>query len=47
MLHLSILSFLGIPFKNIIFPFILWRKNHSFKFINEVGMCIVNFQIFF
>lgn len=44
-INLSILTFLGIPFGNIIFSFILWRKKHTSAFINEVGKRIVNFQI--
>ena len=44
-INLSILTFLVIPFGNIIFSFILWRKNHTSEFINKVGKRIVNFQI--
>jgi transcriptional regulator with XRE-family HTH domain len=45
LLNLSILSFIGIPFGNIIFPFILWRKHRKSKFVDEVGRRIINFQI--
>lgn len=44
-INLSILTFLGIPFGNIIFPLILWRKKHTSEFVNEIGKRIVNFQI--
>lgn len=46
-INLSILSFLGIPFGNIIFPLILWRKNRSSELVDEVGRKIVNTQIIF
>lgn len=45
LLNLSILSFIGIPFGNLIFPFIIWRKNRSSKLVDEVGRRIINFQI--
>ncbi|EDP70019.1 transciptional regulator [Flavobacteriales bacterium ALC-1] len=45
LLNLSILSFIGIPFGNLIFPFILWRKNRKSKLVDEVGRRIINFQI--
>ncbi|PQJ78606.1 hypothetical protein BTO18_05125 [Polaribacter porphyrae] len=44
-INLSILTFLGIPFGNIIFPIILWRKHHKSEFVNEIGKRVVNFQI--
>jgi len=44
-INLSILSFIGIPFGNIIFPFLLWRKNRQSKLVNEMGRRIINFQI--
>lgn len=44
-INLSILSFIGIPFGNIIFPFLLWRKNRQSKLVNEAGRRILNFQI--
>ena len=46
-INLSILSFLGIPFGNLIFPFIIWRNNQDSQLIEEVGRRIVNFQILF
>lgn len=47
LINLSVLSFLGIPFGNIILPFILWRRNRKSKFVDEIGRRIVNFQIIF
>ncbi|MEM5564998.1 helix-turn-helix domain-containing protein [Psychroserpens sp. AS72] len=47
LINLSVLSFLGIPFGNIILPFILWRKNRTSKFVDEMGRRIINFQIIF
>lgn len=44
-INLSILSFIGIPFGNIIFPFLLWRKNRQSKLVDEAGRRIINFQI--
>ncbi len=44
-INLSIISFVGIPFGNLIFPFILWYKNRKSKFVDEVGRRIINFQI--
>tara|TARA_Y100000034_G_scaffold136654_1_gene214474 strand:- start:39484 stop:40044 length:561 start_codon:yes stop_codon:yes gene_type:complete len=46
-INLSILSFLGIPFGNVIFPFITWKKNKDSEFVSEVGGRIVNFQLLF
>lgn len=46
-LNFSILSFLVIPFGNLIFPFIIWRNNKKSELIDEVGRRIVNFQILF
>lgn len=46
-INLSILSFLGIPFGNVILPFTIWRNHRNSEFINEVGRRIVNFQILF
>ncbi len=47
LINLSVLSFIGIPFGNIILPFILWRRNCKSKFVDEMGRRIVNFQIIF
>lgn len=46
-INLSILSFLGIPFGNLILPFIIWRNNRNSQLIDDVGRRIVNFQILF
>ncbi|WP_299124425.1 helix-turn-helix domain-containing protein [uncultured Winogradskyella sp.] len=45
LINLSILAFIGIPFGNLIFPFILWWKNRKSKLVDEVGRRIINFQI--
>lgn len=47
LINLSVLSFLGIPFGNIILPFILWRRNRESKFVDELGRRIINVQIIF
>ena len=47
LINLSVLSFLGIPFGNIIFPFLLWRKNRKSKLVDTIGRRIINFQIMF
>ena len=47
LINLSVLSFLCIPFGNIILPFILWRRNRKSEFVDEMGRRIVNFQIIF
>ena len=44
-INLSVLACLGIPFGNIIFPMILWRKNRESKLVDEIGRRIINFQI--
>ncbi|BAO76981.1 DUF4870 domain-containing protein [Winogradskyella sp. PG-2] len=45
LINLSILSFIGIPFGNIILPFILWRVYRKSKLVDEMGRRIVNIQI--
>ena len=45
LINLSTLACLGIPFGNLIFPFILWRKNRDSNFVDEMGRRILNFQI--
>lgn len=45
LINLSILAFIGIPFGNLIFPFIIWWKNRKSKLVDDVGRRIVNFQI--
>ncbi len=44
-INLSVLACLGIPFGNIIFPMILWRKNRESKLVDEIGRRIINVQI--
>lgn len=45
MINLATLCFLGIPFGNLIIPFILWQKHRESPLIDEVGRKILNFQI--
>jgi len=45
LINLSVLSCLVIPFGNIIFPIILWRRYRKSKFVDEIGRRIINFQI--
>ncbi len=47
MINLSVLSFLGIPFGNIILPIILWKKNQKSELVDKIGRRIINFQIIF
>lgn len=44
-INLSVLSFLGCPFGNLIFPILLWRKNRHLKLVDAVGRRIINCQI--
>lgn len=44
-INLSILSFIGVPFGNIIFPIILWYRYRKLKYVDEIGKRIINFQI--
>ena len=45
LINLSILAFFGIPFGNIIVPFILWRKKRGSKPVDQAGRKIINTQI--
>jgi len=45
LINLSVLSCLGIPFGNLILPFILWRRNRTSTFVDEIGRRIINVQI--
>ena len=47
LINLAVLSFIGIPFGNIILPLILWRKKRSIQLVDEMGRRIINFQIIF
>lgn len=47
LINLSVLSFLGIPFGNIILPFIIWRKHRHSKLVDHIGRRIINVQIIF
>lgn len=45
MINLSALCFLGIPFGNILIPFMIWNKNKAQLKVDEVGRRVINFQI--
>ena len=45
LINLSALAVIIIPFANIIFPFILWRRSSEDTVINQTAKCIINFQI--
>lgn len=45
-LNLSALCFIGVPFGNIILPFLLWRKYKSDPFINRIGRKVINVQLY-
>ncbi len=44
-INLATLAFLGIPFGNLIVPFILWRKKKYSEKVDSIGRRIINFQI--
>lgn len=46
-INFSVLSFLGVPFGNVIFPIVLWRNNRDSEFVDAIARQIVNFQILF
>jgi len=45
MINLSVLAFFVVPFGNIIFPIILWRKKRQSSIIDEFGRKIINVQL--
>lgn len=45
LINLSALGFIGVPFGNLIFPFMIWNKNRDDEIVDEVGRRILNFQI--
>ncbi len=45
LLNLSALCFIGIPFGNILVPFIIWEKYKKYSKVNQIGREILNFQI--
>jgi len=45
LINLSALCFIGIPFGNIIVPFIIWNKKKDSPQVEEVIRRILNFQI--
>jgi len=44
-INMGILTFIGIPFGNLLVPIYLWKKNRTSKFVDELGKRIINFQI--
>ncbi|MBX2873612.1 MAG: helix-turn-helix domain-containing protein [Saprospiraceae bacterium] len=45
LINLATLCFLGIPFGNLVVPFILWEKYRIYPMVDKVGRKILNFQI--
>lgn len=45
MLNLSTLCFIGIPFGNLLIPFLIWNRHRSLRLVDEVGRKIISFQI--
>lgn len=45
LINLSALSFMAIPFGNIIFPLWLWSKSRGNVLIDEAGRKVINYQI--
>lgn len=45
LINLSVLSMIGLPFGNVIVPFVLWYKNRSSNLVDEVGRKIINTQV--
>jgi len=45
-INLSVFSFFIIPFGNVLFPFILWRRyKKKSSLITQVGKQLINFQL--
>lgn len=44
-MNLSCLLMLIIPLGNLIFPYLIWRKNKNIEAVNVLGRRIINFQI--
>ncbi|TMM53283.1 DUF4870 domain-containing protein [Maribacter algarum] len=44
-INLSVLAFLGLPFGNIILPFLMWKNKRNSKIVDEAGRRIINIQI--
>ena len=46
--HLSVISYLVIPFGNVIFPLFLWMSNkRKIKNLQNIGARLINFQILY
>ncbi|MEO0471930.1 MAG: DUF4870 domain-containing protein [Bacteroidota bacterium] len=44
-LNVSVLAFIGIPFGNLILPFLIWRKHRHHSQVDEWGRRILNVQV--
>jgi transcriptional regulator with XRE-family HTH domain len=45
LINLSALAFIGIPFGNILLPYILWSRNRKSDLVDDTGRRIINYQI--
>ncbi|MEM6380642.1 MAG: helix-turn-helix domain-containing protein [Bacteroidota bacterium] len=45
LLNLSALCFIGIPFGNILIPFLIWNRHKALPLVDEIGRKVINFQI--
>jgi XRE family transcriptional regulator, regulator of sulfur utilization len=45
LLNLSALSYMVLPYLNVILPIVLWRRKKHVKEIDEVGRKVINFQV--
>lgn len=45
MINLSVLTFLIVPFGNLIFPVLTWQRLGHLKEVDELGRRVINFQI--
>lgn len=45
LINLSALSFIGVPFGNLIIPIFLWLKYRNVDIVDKLGRRIINFQI--
>jgi XRE family transcriptional regulator, regulator of sulfur utilization len=45
LINVSALTVCLVPFANLIFPMIIWKKKNGSAFVDQVGRRIINFQI--
>lgn len=45
LMNLAVLTFIIVPFGNVLFPFLIWNRNKYLELVNTVGRRILNFQI--